>query len=839
MTESHDERDGRLARLVQEFGSDLRYGIRWLWHAKAFAAAGVLSLALGIGANASIFNLINVVLLQSLPVRQPERLVVYSVVNPDGPGGYGFSTHMFQAFRERSAGTFASSGLRLSVETGNELSSTVASGQMVSGNYFEVLGVPPARGRLIQAGDDGAPGTGAVAVLSYGYWQRRFGGDPSVVGSVVRLNGLPFTVVGISAREFFGTHVGSAIDVTVPMSMQPPLMSEMPDGRISGQGVGDYWLELMGRLEPGITSDQAQAQMDAIYQPIVRGMMSPRGKMRGHPRLAFEPGGRGLSDLRRRFSKPLLVLMAAVALVLLIACANVANLMLARAAARRREMAVRVSLGARRGRLVRQLMTESLLLSTLGGGLGLLFALWSSRALAGLLVEGDAYSLAARPDMQVLLFTLAVSAATGLVFGLAPAFVASRVDTNTALKDNARQVVSGGRFGTRGWLVAAQVAISFILLVGAGLFVRTLMNLRQLDLGIDQEHVLMLRLEPVGSNQKRQNEARLRQIYGAVLERVAAVPGVRAASLAGATPLSSENQFGAAVTIPGYAPEPGTDMRVDLKQVFPGYFAAAGIPLLAGRDFSDADDRPAASPVAVINERMARTFFGGPAAALGRTFKDGIKEVSIVGVVGNTRDRALRDEGMPMAYETFAKASTGRGQMTLLVRAAGDPRTLASTIRQLAHEADPAMPLLDAQTVADRVDMATRQEQVVALLSSLFGAIALALAAIGLYGILAYSVARRGPEFGVRLALGASPQALVRLVLAESSVLVGVGLAAGLLTAALLSRSIARMLFALAPVDPIVFAAAAATLLAVAVLAAWMPARAAARVDPIVTLREG
>jgi predicted permease len=747
---------------------------------------------------------------------------------------------MFRSFREQSltlAGTLASSGLRMNVEVGNQIDPTVA-GQMVSGSYYAVLGVPAALGRLIQPEDDGAAGTGAVAVLSYGYWQRRFGGDPSILGTVVRLNGVPFTIIGVSAPEFFGTHVGASIDVSVPLSMQPQLMSEMPEGRISGRGADDFWLELIGRLNAGVPASQAQAEMNTAFQPIIQGLMGPRSKITGHPQLALEPGGRGLSELRQRFSKPLLVLMAAVALVLLIACANVAHLLLARAATRRREMAVRVSLGAGRGRIVRQLLTESLLLSTLGGGLGLLFAVWSSRTLAGLLADGNAYALAARPDARVLLFTLAVSVATGVIFGLAPAFGASRIDTNTALKDGARQVISGGRFGVRGWLVAAQVAISVVLLVGAGLFVRTLMNLRHLDLGIDQEHVLMLRLEPRGSNQKRQNEPRLRQIYGELLARIETVPGIRAASLSGATPLSNENTFGAAITVPGYVPQSGENMRIDMKQVYPGYFAALGIPMLARRDLGESNNRAEAPTVAVINETMAQRFFGSPASAIGRTFRDGAQQVEIVGVAGNTRDRALREAGLPMAHETFAKAPTGRGQMTLLVRAAGDPQTLSSTIRQLARETDPTMPMLDVQTVEDRVQAASRQEQLVALLSAIFGAIALALAAIGLYGVLAYGVLRRQPEFGVRLALGASPRGLVHLVLGESCMLVGAGLLAGLAAAGAAAGSISRMLFGLAPLDPISFAAASAALLTVALLAAWVPARHASRVDPIVALRQ-
>jgi predicted permease len=587
-----------------------------------------------------------------------------------------------------------------------------------------------------------------------------------------------------------------------------------------------------------VPATQAEAEMNAVFQPIIQGMMGPKSKITGHPRLAFEPGSRGLSELRRRFSRPLIVLMAAVVLVLLIACANVANLLLARAATRRREIALRVSLGAGRWRIVRQLLTESLLLSTLGGCLGLLLAVWSSRTLAGLLVDGNTSALAARPDTRVLLFTLAVSAATGIIFGLAPAFGASRIDTNTALKDGVRQVISGGRFGVRGWLVAVQVAISVVLLVGAGLFVRTLTNLRQLDLGIDREHVLMLRLEPRGSNQKRQNEPRLSQIYGELLARIETVPGIRAVSLSGATPLSYENTFGAAIAVPGYLPQSGENMRLDMKQVYPGYFAALGIPILAGRDLGESDNRAEAAVVAVVNETMARRFFASPGSAIGRTFRDGNQQVEIVGVAGNTRDRALREDGLPTAYETFAKAPTGRGQMTLLVRAAGDPHALASTIRQLARETDPTMPMLDAQTVADRVQAASRQEQLVALLSAIFGAIALALAAIGLYGVLAYGVARRQPEFGVRLALGASPRGLVHLVLGESCMLVGAGLLVGLVAAGAAASSISRMLFGLGPLDPIAFTAASAALLAVALLAAWLPARHASRIDPIVALRQ-
>jgi predicted permease len=835
-----------MLHFLDDLRADVVYAARWLRRSPGFATAAILSLALGIGANAGIFNLMNVVLLRSLPVRDPDRLVVLVTRNAGSAPGRTLSLRLFQTLRRGSrtlSGLVASAPLKMNVDTNPP--TPTAAGQLVSGNYFAELGVAAAIGRTILPEDDGPELASAVAALSFGYWQRQFGGDREIVGRVIRVNGYPVTIVGVAAPEFFGTHVGEAIEISVPLSLQPFIDAESGLSLIAGIGAEDDWLELMGRLQTGASPAEAQAELDAIYQqdlPDILQKAGPKAPLIGHPHVQLEPGSRGLSELRRRFSRPLAVLMAVVCLVLLIACANVANLLLARAASRRREIAVRLSLGAGRARLVRQLLTESLLLAIAGGSVGLLLASWSTPSLAALLVNGNGTALVVRPDFNVLAFTGGVTLVTGFVFGLLPALGASRVETFAALKDlGSRSATGARRFGLRGALVAAQVAISAVLLVGAGLFVRTLMNLQRLDLGFDREHVLTLRLEPRGSNQKRPNEARLRQLYGGVVDRVRALPGVRAVSLAGSTPLGNENALVIRdIAIDGDARESGTNLQMRLVQIYPGYFSTLGIPLIAGRDVGPADDDRDAPLVVVINETMARRLFAAPAAAVGRHFRLPVNRqvFRIVGVVADTRDRAVREGARPLAYATYAQTPTGRGQMTLVVRAAGDPRTLAATVRQLAREIDPAMPLAEPQTLSDRVAATTRQERMVALLSALFGGLALLLASIGLYGVIAYAVSRRRAEFGLRLALGASPAGLMRLVLGESLMLVVGGLAAGLAIAAVAARAISHMLFGLAPLDPMAFLAGSSILLAVASLAAYVPAHQAARIDPMIVMRQ-
>jgi predicted permease len=601
-------------------------------------------------------------------------------------------------------------------------------------------------------------------------------------------------------------------------------------------------------------------------------------------RFTLEPGGRGLSELRGRFSRPLGVVMAVVALVLLIACANLANLLLARAAVRRREMALRVSLGARRGRLVRQLLTESLMLAMAGGVTGLFFAWWAGSALAAMLGTGvvaasgtgtaqglglmssQAQLLNVAIDGRVLGFTLGVSLLTAMLFGLIPAIGASRVDPQALLRSGHQP---GGRLrgGFGRLLVAGQVAASLLLLVGAGLFVRTLINLRDIDLGVTRDTILAARVEPRGSNQKTPNFDRLRAQYDDLLVRVRALPGVRSASLSSMTPLGVNETLLEGDVIGGGAtasarPESGArsapaadgaPTRMRWAQVYPDYFTTLGVPVLAGRELSPSDNDRAMPRVAVINEMLANRLFGSPAAAVGRAFyrsaampgrREPLVDLSgpftVVGVVGNLHDSGLREPIGGVAYASYAHTPTGRGQLTLVVRTRGDARQatgLMPGLREAVRRTDPAMPLRDLETVASRLHDATRQERLVATLSSAFGVLALLLACVGLYGVMAYGVARRRAEFGLRLALGASRGDVSWLVLRETITVIALGVAIGVPAAIGASRFVSRLLFGLAPTDPVTIVVAVAVLTIVATLAGYLPARRASRIDPLVALR--
>lgn len=846
-----DGREARGLRLADDLRADAIYGLRWLRRSPGFAVAALASLALGIGANVAVFNLLDDVMVRSLPVDRPDELVLFGAVEGASDPSHTFSYRSLQVFREQShtlAGIAASAPIRVSVERDGQMLPTAAA-QVVSGNYYTLLGVPAILGRVLQASDDGAPGTGNVAVLDYAYWQGAFGRDPGIVGHRLILNGEPFTIVGVSVPEFFGTHVGERVDISVPLSMQPLVVADFSTSLVSGLGANDTWLELVGRRRGETSLAAADAEAARIYEQLLPEILAnagPKGKLFGHPRAVLEPGSRGLSELRRRFSRPLSVLMAVVALVLLIACANIANLLLARGASRRHEVTVRVALGAGRARLVRQFLTESLILSIAGGLLGLVLAIATAGPLARRLAAGAPRMIGQDLSAGLLGFTFGLSLLTALVFGALPALGGARVRATGVLGSRGTPAVAGlaGKW-TRGALVALQVAISVVVLVGAGLFVRTLINLQDLDLGFDQTHVLSLRLEPAGSNQKHQNGLRLLPRYADLIARVEALPGVVSASMAGATPLSYENQFGVIVTIPGYQPRDGEDMGQRMVQVFPNFLRTMGIPLRAGRDLTSADNDPAALDdpgvrrSAVINETMARRFFGSPTAAIGRVIQTNNNlTIDVVGVAGDTHDRAMREQTDPLLYCTYAQATTGRGQMTLLVRVNGEAPAIARSLRALASELDPAMPLSDVETLGDRVSAATAQERLVALLSTVFGGVALLLAAVGLAGVTAYGVAQRRSEFGVRLALGASPGGLERLVIWETFRLVLLGLGVGLLLAIGAARSIAHLLYGVDPIDILTLVGAAALLIVASVIAAYVPARQAARVDPTRALRQ-
>jgi predicted permease len=854
---------------------DLRYSLRMLLKHKGFTAVAVLTLALGIGANTTIFSLIDAVLLKMLPVTNPERLVLLGRAL-GGKTVTQFPYRTYKQIRDQNevlSGLLAYHPLRLSVSLDGQPEPAVA-GQLVSGNYYAVLGVNAALGRTIAPDDDLAPGESPVCVISHSFWRRRFADDPAVVGKTIHISGAPFTIIGVTPPEFFGLEVGSSLDISVPLMMQ----SQVMPGIESFANSGRYALTVMGRLRPGVTMPQAHAGLSVLYQQMVAEYASQGGKRSRESwleeKLVLESGGRGLSELRRQFSRPLLALMIVVALVLLVACANVAGLLLARAVARRKEIAIRLALGGGRLRLVRQLLIESVLLGSLGGLLGLLFAAWGTRLLLPLLSQGEIPAhLNLIPDARVLSFTVAVSLLTGVVFGLAPAFWATRVDLNSALKNDASAIASSsGTSGSRGahltfgkMFVVCQVAVSLLLLIVAGLFVRSLQMLQQAPAGFASENVLVLKLEPVGSDRK---QPWLAARYDELLRQVEAIPGVQRASLVGYSPMSrrewlvmgespEDNYW---ISIPGYTPQLGEEPTIPSMQVYPNSFAILGIPLMAGRDFGPQDTKvwipsvhcpkSSATQVGIINETMARRFYGNE-SPVGRRFvlpypyglcsdgsvNAGPAEIEIVGVVKDVKYTNLRNEARAMFYLPFHQAMGSRGQMTLVVRTAGDFTSVAAAVQRVAWALDPRMPMFEVETLATQIAASLREERLLATLSGGFGLLALLLSCLGLYGILSYAVAQRTKEIGIRMALGAARRDVLWLVLRDALRLVLLGAALGIPAALAASRLFVSQLFGISAADPVALGLATLALLVVAAVAGYLPARRATRVDPLVSLR--
>jgi predicted permease len=821
---------------IEQTGADLRYALRSLRRSPGFAVTAILSLALGIGANTAIFTVTHALLLRPLPVRAPEELVVLATGSGGSDPSYQFAYNFFVAARRQAAAlgeVLASAPVRLQFDVHGAPGPAVA-GQLVSTNYYDVLGVEPALGRLLQPSDEQE----FVAVLSYAFWQSAFGGSVDVVGQPVRLNGVLVTIVGVSAPGFFGTHVGERADVTVPVGLQPVVMTDVGQSWIS-ESNNEFFLELMVRRRPGVTPERIQSALGPLFEQQMEALKAAsgaKGKLFGDLRLSVEPGSRGLSELRRQFSRPLSILMAVVGLVLLVACANVANLLLARSAGRNSEFALRLSLGAQPGRLVRQMLTEAIVLAGIGAAIGLALAWAGARALGGLITDrSDLLSLG--PDLAVLSFTSAIAIATGLVFGLVPALRTLRVHADDSLKSGTRAIYSPSRLRLGRLLVVGQLAGSLALLVGAGVFVRTLLNLQTLDLGFNRTHLVSVRLEPRGSNQKRSNLDGFDRLYRDVLERVRAIPGVRAASLCGTTPLAPENYLQGDLTGDTYAPQAGDDLQARMMQIYPGYFATMGVPLLAGRDFTDDDNAPNRPVRTIVNELFARRYFGSARAAIGRRVVGRGPNGEIIGVVGDVRDRAMREAIRPMVYSTYRYTTTGRGQMTLVVRATGDLSSIIGAVQIEAQRVDPAVPVNTAQPVSAYVDAALSQERLIAWLGSVFGLLALVLGAVGTYGFMAYSVSQRAREFGVRLALGAAPGRLRRQVLGEGSLLLAGGILVGLAIAAGGTRALRQLFFGIGAFDVTSFAGAAAVLALTALVALFVPAWRASRVDPLDTLR--
>jgi predicted permease len=816
---------------------DFRFAIRMLRKNPGFTAVAALTLALGIGANTAIFTLMDAVMLKNLPVKQPEQLIELLTGSGD-PGAKiynSFSWHAFQHWRERNqslSGLIASSNSRFYCVVEGAPPERVA-GQYVTGDFFSMLGVSSVIGRMIAPDDDRFGAPNAVAVISDGYWARRFGRDVSAVGKRIVVEDVPLTIVGVAPAEFFGLQVGSRVDLWAPLATEPLMR------RTSWTSSSGYkWLQLVGRIKPGVSLDQARADLELLFRPAV---IEPEQALQITPetrrmvlnwKLRVEPAGAGLSQLRRQFSKPLTVLMVVVGMVLLIACANLANLLLARAASRQREIAVRLALGAGRARLIRQLLTESLLLALIGAAAGVLMAGAGTQYLLKLLATGrTSVLLDAQPDARALIFTGLLSVLTAMLFGLAPALRASGTDLIPALKEGGRGLEFGGsRQRLSRGLIVAQVALSLVLLVGAGLFLRTLRNLHSIDLGFERENALLVALDPSHSGYT-QNQTR--DLFLGLLERLQAIPGVRSASLSWNPPVAGGGSS-RTVSVEGRAPGPEASREIYLNWVAPRYFETLGVPLIAGRDFGFHDT--AETPkVVILNQTMARVFFGD-ANPIGHRIKvenNDIREV--VGVVGDSHYLEIREKIAPTLYlNTFQSPETGS---EFAIRTAGNPNALIPAVRREIENQAKGIAITNVRTLANQVDAWIARERLIALLSSCFGGLALFIAAVGLYGVLSYTVARRTQEIGVRMALGAQSRDVVAMILKEVVWLVCLGLAFGLPLALFLSRFVADLLYGLTPTDPITIAAGALVMMIVALLAGYIPARRASRVDPMVALR--
>ena len=861
-------RDQRGLPIVETILQDLRYGLRMLRKNPGFTAVAVLTLALGIGANTAIFSVVDAVMLQTLPVENPQQLVVVNWTSKDWPaivedlegsnrkdstGGWlseSLPMPIFDALRTQSttlSDVFAFSANINGFNVQFEGKPYSAATESVSGSYFNGLGVRPILGRMILPTDD-TPTAPPVAVLSYNFWKRNLGSDESVVGKSIVTNSLPLTVIGVAPPEFFGTQPGEDNDMWVTLHMFPRLVQALNftgpvqygDAEAAAhaywQNSSTWWLVVMGRIKPGITESQARAELEVIFDQSIDAMITSEKQKENRPAMMLVAGNKGLDYLRRRFSEPLFVLMGAVALVLLIACANVAGLLLSRATARQKEIAVRLSLGARRGRLIQQLLTESFLLAVIGGLVGLLLSRWMTELLVTLVSSGGRpIPLTVTVNSRVLLFTAAAVIITGILFGLAPSVSATRMSLTSALKEGG----AGSRLGPRRSLltrvlVSAQVALSLVLLVGAGLFLRTLQRLENVPLGFERDRMLLFSVSPGLNGYKGET---LAEYYRQVRERIAGVPVVSSVSFSSHGPVG-DGSSSSSIKIPGVT----TGKEVfDLHRhlVGPGYFATLKIPALAGRILDERDDAKA-QKVAVVNETLARSAFGD-GNPLGKILRFGSdqkpRDFQIVGVVGDAIYNDLRQPPPPTAYFSHLQAIEAASYMTFLVRTKIDPESVIGSLRTEVAAVDANIPITRIDTMAQKIDKSLSLERMFSRLTGSFGLLALLLVCVGLYGTMSYFVARRTSEIGIRMALGAQPARVFRMVLGEGLVLTGAGVVVGLAGASLTTRLIASQLYEVPSLDPVTFISVTLLLIAIGLLACYIPARRAMKVDPMVALR--
>jgi putative ABC transport system permease protein len=825
--------------MISGIYQDLRYAIRMLRKNPGFTLVVVASLALGLGANAAMFSLTDRVLLQRLPVSNPDQLAVLGTRDPAEPeGDHSFSYPMYRDLRDRNevfSGVVARGGAQMNISYGDQ--TTRVNAELVSGNYFDVLGVRPFAGRLLTQDDDRNPGAHPVAVISYAFWEKRFGGDQSIIGKTILANERPLTVLGVTPPNFYGVYLESAPDVWVPL-MMTPVFNPLPPTRLVRRS--HQWLTVMARRKDGISPEQAQASLAVLYHQIreadaqqLSASVSPRDKEKFLARqITVQPGGQGFRTLQDELRTSLLLLFGATCVVLLILCANLANLMMARATVRAPETAVRMALGAGRFRLLRQWLTEGLLLSLLGGLAGLFVAVWIKAGLLMFIPAGTRGNLNQPFGWRFAGFVMLLSIIVGLLFSLVPAVQAARSASAPSLQLETRSFTSAGRLlSLRSGLVFLQVALSLPLLIGAVLLVRTLQNLRAVDTGLSKSHVLLASINP-SLNGYSTDKSRL--FFDELLARTRALPGVTAASLATDSPLSGGRDMNG-IVVEGYTPREDEKMSIDVTYVSTDYFKTLEIPLAGGRDFTS-QDTLGSPKVAIINEKMAQYYFSGQNPIGKKVGLDKVPDVTIVGVVKDAKYVSLREPMRRHFYTPIMQEKNLLG-LALQVRTTSDPDSITGAVRNQVREMDPHLPLYEVKTLAAEIDQSLVQERLVTWLTTSFGVLATLLVVIGLYGVLSFSVVRRTREIGIRVALGAQQRDVFLMVIKHGMILVLAGAITGAAASLALSRLISGLLFGISPTNALTFIAAAVGLILVALTACYIPARRATKVDPLVALR--
>jgi len=827
--------------------SDLRFALRGLRRSPLFATVAILSLALGIGANTAIFTLTDQILLRKLPVAAPEQLVMLYQQGPNMGSNMGSRMHsypLYQDLQKRAeplADVLCRRLVAASVSVNNQTERVDA--EMVSGNYFSLLGVTPALGRVLNSQEDDQVYQGhPVVVLSHGYWVSRFARDPGVVGKKILVNDYPMTIVGVSAAGFVGLDPAQSPQIRVPVLMKPVMVPDW--GWVHMDDRRARWVQVFARLKPGYTVEAAQGPLQGLFTQIrgYEATLPAAARWSAYNREQFLKEGRllvtsaalGYSGLRNDFSTALVVLMCMVGLVLLIACANVANLLIARGFMRQREIAVRQSLGASRGRLVRQLLAESLVLSCAGGLLGLALSVVMTRGLLALMPsQGQPLLISPHPDPRILAFTLSLTFVTGIIFGLLPALRASRPDPWTTLKDTAGSIAgTGGSLFLRKGLVTAQVALSFLLLFGAGLFVKSLQNLKTTDTGVALDNLVTFQLSP---SLNGYDNPRAAIFYRELLDRLRAAPGVKSAALA-SVPILAGDEWDSSMAVEGHQAKDGEDMQAFMNALSPGYFETMKIPFLEGRDFRSSDAKEE-SAVAIVNRRFAEHFFHGKSAVgkrLGFGGGPGTKlTIEIVGVVNDSLYEGPREGVRRQVFIPNWAKNSAAVYLRTQTQSAGTYTMVRNEVKQL----DPSMPVYEMKTVEAQLDETLLTDRLIALLSAGFGLLATLLASVGLYGVMAFVVARRKKELGIRLALGAQPGLVIWLVMREVVLLLAIGMAIGIPAAMALGRYVSTQLYGLQANDPVIAGATMLLLTMVSVAAGLIPAHRASRIDPILALR--